>query len=160
KEGPVREVLTLDWWHGLRRRATQAAVRAAVTLGRWVGPGGGMELGRAFGTVSGLVGPLRQRLATNLRRAGGGPTPGLRDRYFHRLGCWAGWSLAVYQAGFDRSGVAERLVFDESVANLDRAAARGRGVVLSCPHLFCHEMAAAAVHRRHPVVALVRESKD
>jgi lauroyl/myristoyl acyltransferase len=96
----------------------------------------------------------------NLKRAGIEPSETILNRYFHRFGCWAGWSLAVYQAGLEVSGVAERLVFDESVANLDRAVAKGKGVVLACPHLFCHEMAAAAIHRRHSVVALVRESKN
>jgi lauroyl/myristoyl acyltransferase len=38
--------------------------------------------------------------------------------------------------------------------------ARGRGVVLAAPHLACHEITAAYLHRRHAVAALVRESKS
>jgi lauroyl/myristoyl acyltransferase len=32
--------------------------------------------------------------------------------------------------------------------------------VLAAPHLACHEIAAAYAHRRHPLVALIRESKS
>jgi KDO2-lipid IV(A) lauroyltransferase len=150
--------LNTGWW---RRAATQAAVKGALKITGWLGPGGALGLGQAAGSLARFAGPLRQRLATNLQRAGIEPTETILNRYFHRFGCWSGWSLAVYQAGLEGSGVGARLVFDEStVANLDHAVAKGKGVVLACPHLFCHEMAAAAIHRRHPVVALVRESKD
>jgi KDO2-lipid IV(A) lauroyltransferase len=154
---PVSKVLNAGWW---RRAATQAAVRGVVKLTRWLGPSGALGLGQAAGSLARLAVPLRRRLATNLRRAGIAPTETVLNRYFHRFGCWSGWSLAVYQAGLEGSGVAARLEFADSVAHLDRAVAKGKGVVLACPHLFCHEMAAAAIHRRHPVVALVRESKD
>jgi lauroyl/myristoyl acyltransferase len=143
-----------------RRTATQAAVRGLVKLTEWLGPSGALELGQVVGNLARFAGPLRQRLATNLKHAGIVPAETILDRYFHRFGCWSGWSLAVYQAGLEGSGVASRLIFDESVVNLDRAVAKGKGVVLACPHLFCHEMAAAAIHRRHPVVALVRETKN
>jgi KDO2-lipid IV(A) lauroyltransferase len=153
----VSKVLNVGWW---RRAATQAAVRGAVKLTRWLGPGRALDLGQGVGSLARLAAPLRRHLATNLANAGIVPTPTILNRYFHRFGCWTGWSLAVYQAGLEGSGVAARLEFDKSVVHLDRAVAKGRGVVLACPHLFCHEMAAAAIHRRHPVVALVRETKD
>jgi KDO2-lipid IV(A) lauroyltransferase len=38
--------------------------------------------------------------------------------------------------------------------------AKGKGVLLAAAHFFCHEMGAAAINLRHPIVALVRESKD
>jgi lauroyl/myristoyl acyltransferase len=103
---------------------------------------------------------LRRRLATNLRMAGLDPTTSRLDHYFANFGEWAGWSLAVYQAGFERSGVADLIDLDQSVSHLDQAVAAGRGVVLAAPHVFCHEMAAAAINRRHRVVALVREAKS
>ena len=153
----MRKLLNLTAW---RRSATQAAMRGALRLTRWLGADGALKLGRTLGTLGRFAGPLRRRVAVNLRSAGIVPTEQVLDRYFHRFGCWTGWSLAVYHAGLVESGVADRLEFDASVANLDRAVARGKGVVLACPHLFCHEMAAAAVGRRHRVTALIRESKD
>jgi lauroyl/myristoyl acyltransferase len=156
----VGQLLNARWLHECRRAATQAAMRAAARSARWLGPGGAQALGRAVGRTAGFAGPLRRRLAMNLRRAGIASTETVLDRYFRRLGTWAGWSLAVYQAGFDASGVGARVEFDASVAHLDRAVAHGKGVLLACPHLFCHEIGAAAVHRRHPVVALVRENKS
>src|SRR5262249_21358827 len=76
------------------------------------------------------------------------------------LGCWIGWSLAVYHHGFVPSGVAERVLFDDSVSHLDQAAAMGRGVILIGAHGFCHDIGAAAVNRLHPVTVLARESKS
>jgi KDO2-lipid IV(A) lauroyltransferase len=88
------------------------------------------------------------------------PTSACLDCYFEHFGWWAGWSLAVHQFGFDAAGMAERFTFDASVANLDRAMAAGRGAILVGPHVFCHEIGVAAIHRRHPLVMLVRESKS
>jgi lauroyl/myristoyl acyltransferase len=153
----VAKVLNVGWW---RRTATEATVRSFVKLTGWLGPGAAMHIGEAAGSLARLASPLRQQLAANLRRAGIAPTEATLNRYFHRFGCWAGWSLAVYQAGLEKSGVIDRLPFDRSVTNLDRAMGKGKGVVLASAHMFCHEMAAAAIHRRHPVVAVIRESKD
>jgi KDO2-lipid IV(A) lauroyltransferase len=156
----VSKLLSAGWWDGVRRAATRAALHGALTLGRWLGPRALLEVGRAAGGLAGLAGPLRARLAANFRRAGIVPTEERLDAWFRRFGTWAGWSLAVFQAGLEGSGLAERISFDESVAHLDDAVARGRGVVLAAPHLACHEITAGFLHRRHPVAALVRESKS
>jgi lauroyl/myristoyl acyltransferase len=153
----VRKIWSADWW---RRTVTLAVERGFVNLTRRLGPSAGLRVGHALGSLARFAGPLRQRLATSLHRAGIVPSQRVLNRYFHRFGCWSGWSLAVYQAGLEASGVGDRFEFADSVVNLDRAVAKGRGVVLACPHLFCHEIAAAAINRRHPVVALVRESKN
>jgi lauroyl/myristoyl acyltransferase len=156
----VRQLLSAGWWDGLRRAVTRAAVHGALAVSRWLGPAGVLEVGRAVGGLAGLAGPLRRRLATNFRLAGIAPTEERLDAWFRRFGTWAGWSLAVYQAGLDGSGLLGRISFDESLAHLDAALARGRGVVLAAPHLACHEITAGFLHRRHPVAALVRESKS
>jgi len=80
--------------------------------------------------------------------------------WFRNLGRWFGWSMATYHHGFPHSGLPERMSFDSSIAHLDEAAARGRGVVLASPHQFCHEIGAAYINLRHPVVAVVREGKS
>jgi KDO2-lipid IV(A) lauroyltransferase len=67
--------------------------------------------------------------------------------------------MAVYHRGFSGSGVAKEIEMDRSVEHLDRAVAKGRGVILASPHQFCHEIGAAYMCGRHKVVALVRESK-
>src|SRR5439155_10194514 len=99
------------WW---RRLATQTVLRGAVGLTRCLGPSGARYLGRAVGGLAGFTGPLRQRLTTNLKRVGIAPTETVLDGYFRRFGCWTGWSLAIYHAGFAASGVAARMVFHAS----------------------------------------------
>jgi lauroyl/myristoyl acyltransferase len=156
----VPSLFSRSSWDHWRRSATQAALHGVLRLGRWLGPRGALEAGRLFGGVSGLAGPLRRRLAANFRAAGFAPTDDLLDRYFCRLGDWAGWSLAIYEHGLEGSGVPARVVFDDSVRHFDEAVARGRGVVLASPHFACHEILAALSARRHPVAAVVRESKS
>src|SRR5438132_250172 len=112
-----------EWWQGLRRGGTHAAQKAALTFGHGLGPAGAM----------------------NLRLAGLEPTTVRLDNYFAHFGQWVGWSLAVHEAGFERSGVADLIDLDESVSNLDHAVAAGRGVILAAPHVFCHEICAAAI---------------
>lgn len=153
-------IFTASRWHDFRRTGTQSAVRAALSFSRRLGPAGAVRFGAALGTAARWAIPLRRRLAASLRRAGIRPTTARLDRYFEYFGWWAGWSLAVHQVGFDAAGMAERFTFDDSVANLDRAMAAGRGVILAGPHVFCHEIGVAAIHRRHPLVMLVRESKS
>jgi KDO2-lipid IV(A) lauroyltransferase len=103
---------------------------------------------------------MRRRLATNLRLAGVTPSHDRIDGYFRHFGCWVGWTLAVYHHGIEASQIAERVCFDATVSHFDEAMALGRGVILVSPHAFCHEIGAAAMNRRHPITAIVRESKD
>jgi KDO2-lipid IV(A) lauroyltransferase len=156
----VGDLLSAGWFDQLRRGSMRAAVHGALGLGRWLGPRPLLEVGRAVGALAGLGGPLRERLRDNFRRAGVVPTEQRLDGWFRRFGTWAGWSLAVYQAGLDASGLLEHITFDDSVRYLDEAVARGRGVVLAAPHMACHEIAAGFIHHRHPLTALVRESKS
>ncbi len=147
-----------DWVHRWRRQVTQETMRGLLHLSRRLEPERMLSLGRGLGWLAGW--PLRQRLASNLRGAGIAPTSAILERYFQLLGNWAGWSLAVYQKGFVSSGIAGRIHLDDSASNLDRALAKGKGAILAAAHFFCHEMGAAAINLRHPIVALVRESKD
>src|SRR5262249_26110936 len=149
----VSKLLSAGWWDGVRRAATRAALHGALTLGRWLGPRALLEGGRAAGGPARPAGALPARPGAHLRHARAGivPTEERLDAWFRRFGTWAGWSLAVFQAGLEGSGLAERISFDESVAHLDDAVARGRGVVLAAPHLACHEITAGFLHRRHPV---------
>lgn len=142
-----------------RRSATYALLHGALRLGRLLGPNRAMDVGGWVGEICGLPGPLRRRLAANWRAAGIEPTKELLDRYFHRLGLWIGWSLAVYEHGMDKSGIAARCEEGDARPIFEAAFAKGRGVVLAETHFFAHEIVAGYVNRHFPVAALVRESK-
>src|SRR5262245_44452855 len=136
---------------GWRRRLTDCrrwvflmGMRGAVQAGRYLSPEGARTLGRVTGQLAGSIAPLRERLAGNLRRAGIEPTPARLDRYFRRFGCWVGWSAATYNHGFQGAGLADRILFDSSIVHVDRAIAKGRGIIFACPHGFCYELGAAA----------------
>ncbi len=146
---------------GLRRRVTRGATTAALRVAGALGCGATRSLGVAFGRFAHLIPGLRQRLAENLNAAGMDASDATVKAYFRRLGIWIGHSLGVYGAGLDHSLVSTQIDLDpETVHHLDQAVAKGKGVVIAAPHLFCHEIAAGLIHRRHPVTALVRESKD
>jgi lauroyl/myristoyl acyltransferase len=68
--------------------------------------------------------------------------------------------MNVFHRGFLRSGFPEHMEFGPSVLNLDRAVAKGKGVVLASPHQFCYELGAAYINLRHRTVALIRERGD
>jgi KDO2-lipid IV(A) lauroyltransferase len=141
----------------VRRRLAAAILRATGALGCRAARSVGVGLARFLQ----LVPALRQRLVTNLRAAGVDATEATVKAYFRRMGLWMGHSLGVFAAGLDRSLVGTQIELDpDTIHHLDEAVAKGKGVVLAAPHLFCHELGAALIHRRYPVTALVRESKD
>ncbi len=146
--------------HRVRRQITLSTVRAGLAYGARLSPRRTVALGRSLGRVAGMVLFLRERLKSNLRLAGLDPTPERVDRHFRLLGDWFAISLATYNRGLAKSGFAESIRFDDSISRLDRAIAQGRGAVLVSPHVICHELGAGVINRRHPVVALVRESKN
>jgi lauroyl/myristoyl acyltransferase len=83
------------------------------------------------------------------------------NAYFRRLGIWAGHSFGIHAAGFEGSLAETQVELDAAtLPHLDDAVKRGRGVIVATPHLFCYEFGACLIHRRYPVTALVRESKD
>jgi lauroyl/myristoyl acyltransferase len=143
-----------------RRWVMTAGMHGTLSLGRLIGPGGANLIGAfASGAASRWPG-LRRRLLANWQAAGLQAGPELADNYFRNFARWVSWSTAVYARGFEESGVAAKIEVDDSFARVDEAVAKGKGVILACPHFFCHELAAAAINLRHPVVALVRESKS
>lgn len=151
----------MNWVHHLRRGATKRAVLAALAAAGRLGPAGARSLGAALGRAAASTPGMRSRLAANLRAAGIDPTDDLVRAYFRRFGIWSGHTLGAYAVGLDRSLVCEWISLDPvTLPRLDAAVAVGRGVVLAAPHLFGHELAAGLIHRRHPVSAVVRESKD
>jgi lauroyl/myristoyl acyltransferase len=150
----------MNWLHSARRDATRRATLAALDLAGRIGCARVLSLGVASARFAHLLPFARQRLADNLRAAGVDSSDATVRAYFRRFGVWAGQSMGVFAAGLDQSLAAGQIDLNpETVGRLDEAVARGRGVVLASPHMFCHEIGAGLIHRRHPVAALVRESK-
>jgi lauroyl/myristoyl acyltransferase len=158
--GAVRELARLP--RRARQLVTLSAMRGSLLLSRPLPRPAAIALGRAVGLAAGSVLPLRARLLANY--AGGlgeGALPeGAATSYFQNLGRWFGWSMVTYNHGFWNSTLPDRITFDGSVAHLDEAVARGKGVVLASPHHFCHEIGAAFICGRHKVAAVVREAKS
>lgn len=151
----------MKWLHGLRRHVTRRATLAALGVAGRLGCARTRSLGAAVGRFAHLMPFARERLLQNLRAAGVDSSDATVRDYFRRFGMWVGNSLGVYGAGLDHSLAGRQLQLDpDTVHRLDEAVARGKGVVLASPHMFGHEIGAGLIHRRHPVVALVRESKD
>ena len=151
----------MNWVDDVRRAATRTAVRGGLRLAGRLGVERTRSLGNAVGRSAAAVPALRHRLARNLRAAGMDHSDETVRAYFRRLGFWVWHSLNVYTHGIERSGVTDQLELDpDTVRHLDEAVARGKGVVLVSPHMFLHEIVAGLIHRRHPVTAVVRESKD
>lgn len=146
--------------HQLRRRITNATLAGALGLTRFLPDG----LIHSFGSATGALVSLgfHSRLKTNMRLALG-DFPELNDAvhaWFRRFSTYVAWSGSVYHRGLWNSSAASRITLHDSVAHLDEAVAGGQGVVVAAPHLFCHEIGAGVISRRHPVTALVRESRQ
>jgi lauroyl/myristoyl acyltransferase len=80
------------------------------------------------------------------------------DRYFRQFGTLTGWQLRVYQRGLAGAEFPDAVRLGDSVSVLDEAIAQGRGVVLTAPHVFGHELAFGLVAQRHKSVGFVRRS--
>lgn len=153
--------MTMKWVDDVRRGAIRTAVRGGLRLAGRLEVERTRALANAIGRSAASVPALRQRLAGNLRAAGMDHSDETVRAYFRRFGFWVGHSLNVYAHGIERSGLTDQLELDpDTVRYLDEAVARGKGVVLASPHMFLHEMGAGLIHRRHPVTAIVRDSKD
>lgn len=145
----------------IRRAVMHSGMRGSLLLSRPLPPAAAFALGNVLGALAGSIVPLRLRLQTNLSHGLGGTVPaGAVNGWFRNLGRWFGWSMATYHRGFWKSELPDRISFDPSIANMDLAASRGRGVILASPHQFCHEMGAAYISGRHPAVAVIREGKS
>jgi lauroyl/myristoyl acyltransferase len=144
----------------LRRATTQLLVRHAIAATAIV------PIGIQHPAVSSLVSAgahipfLRRMVRENMRLALGNEVPeGAERLYFKRLGWLLSRSLSAFNRGAAATSVLEEVQFDESVRILDETVAEGRGVVITSPHWFGHELVGAAtVARKHPMTMLVRQA--
>jgi lauroyl/myristoyl acyltransferase len=109
--------------------------------------------------LAGSIPMLRWKVREKMCLALGNDVPAHAESlYFRHLGWYLSSSLSTFHYGVAATAVPEEIKFDESVRLLDDAVAEGRGVVLTSPHWSGHELVAAIINRRHPMVMLVRQA--
>jgi lauroyl/myristoyl acyltransferase len=102
---------------------------------------------------------LRRRVRVNMGLGlGSSVSSQSANLYLRRLGWFLSNALPTFHYGLGSTSLPYDVKFDESVELLDDAVSQGRGVVIVSPHWSGHEMVAAVVNRRHPVVGLVRQA--
>jgi lauroyl/myristoyl acyltransferase len=147
---------SLQW---LRRGATQLAVRQVITATAALPIDLQGSAVRSLVAVASGIPVLRRKVRENMRLALGHDVAAHAGRlYFRHLSWFLSRSLSVYHYGIAATPVGKEVKFDESVRLLDEAVAEGRGVVLTVPHWSGHELVAATINLRHPMVMLVRQA--
>jgi len=143
----------------LRRAATQLAIRQAISATSALPIRLQRSGVRSLVTLVGSMPMLRWKVRENMRLALGHDVPvHAESLYFRHLGWFLSSSLSTFHHGIGGTPVPDEVKFDESVQILDDAVAEGRGVVLTSPHWSGHELVAAIINRRHPMVMLVRQT--
>ena len=102
--------------------------------------------------------PLRQRLRTNLRCAGFEPD-GLVDAYYERAIDQLMQLLHGFRADFDMAELVENFEFDNSFGILERAYAKGKGVMVIAPHLCAYPAFGCVLSSRIRCVIYSRRSQ-
>ena len=109
--------------------------------------------------LAGGIPMLRRKVRENMRLALGDDLPvRVERRYFQHVAWFLSSSLATFHRGLAATPVVDEVKFDQTIGVLDDAFAEGRGVVLTVPHWSGHELVAAVIARRHPMVMLVRQA--
>jgi len=142
-----------------RRSTTQLIIRGAIRAT------GALSLNSQIASVKRLVAlerlvpALRCRVREHMCLAlGDQVSVGAERRYFQHVGWYLANALATYHRGLAATPAVNEVIFDDTLKVMDDAFAEGRGVVLTSPHWVGHELAAAVIARRHPMVMLVRQA--
>jgi lauroyl/myristoyl acyltransferase len=142
-----------------RRTITQWAIRKAIEATASLPIGSQRSGVRRVVALAGRVPMLRREVRKNMRLALGDDVPvRAESRYFQHVGWFLSSSLATFHRELAATPVVDEVKFDETIGVLDEAFAEGRGVVLTVPHWSGHELVAAVIARRHPMVMLVRQA--
>jgi lauroyl/myristoyl acyltransferase len=143
----------------IRRAATQQGIRLAIGATAVLPVGAQRAVARSLVGLAGHTPMLRRRVRETMRLALGDNVPADAERaYFRHVGWFLSSALATFHNGLMNTPVPDEVTFDDTMQVLDQAATEGRGVVLTAAHWSGHELAAACVGRRHPMVMLVREA--
>ena len=145
----------------LRRTLTQFAIRQAIEATASLPIGPQRSSIRGMVALVGRVPMLRRKVRDHMRMALGDDVPAQAERrYFQHVAWFLSSSLATFHHGLAATPVVDEVKFDETISVLDEAFAEGRGVVLTVPHWSGHELVAAVIARRHPMVMLVRQTSS
>ena len=143
----------------LRRAVTQMATRQLIRTTGALPTGFQRSIARSLVTLAGRIPTLRRKVRENMRLALGSDLPAdAASLYFRHLSWLAANSLSAFHSGIAATPLPDEVTFDESIGLLDEAVAGGRGVVLASPHWSGHELVAAIINRRHPMVMFVRQA--
>jgi lauroyl/myristoyl acyltransferase len=144
----------------LRRAVTQLLIQQALRATAGLSIEQQRRAVHSLVALADAIPLLRQRLRENMRLALGPDVPALSESlYFPRVAWFLANALSVFhRGGIESTPVPDEVKFDDTVHVLDDAVADGRGVVVASPHWTGHELVAAVVNRRHPVVLLVRQA--
>jgi lauroyl/myristoyl acyltransferase len=149
-----------EYLRRLRRAATQLGIRQAIAATATLPIGLQRSIVHSLVASAGGIPMLRWRLRENMRLALGDGVPAQAERlYFRHLGWLLSSSLSTFHHGVAATPVLNEVKFDESIRHFDDAVAEGRGVVITSPHWSGHELVAAIINRRHPMVLLVRQAQ-
>jgi lauroyl/myristoyl acyltransferase len=150
-----------DTLRRIRRAATQRGIRLAIAATASLSAGAQRKVARSLVGVAGRVPMLRRRVREAMRLGLGHEPPAGADRlYFQNVGWFLSGALAIFHNGLMSTSVPSEVTFDDTMQVLDQAVAEGRGVVLTAAHFSGHELAAACIGQRHPIVMLVREASS
>jgi KDO2-lipid IV(A) lauroyltransferase len=143
----------------LRRAITEGAIRRAIEATASLPIGPQRSSVRRMVALVGGIPMLRRKVRENMRLALGDDLPvRVEHRYFQHVAWFLSSSLATFHRGLAATPVVDEVKFDRTISVLDDAFAEGRGVVLTVPHWSGHELVAAVIARRHPMVMLVRQA--
>lgn len=141
------------------RAITQLAIRQTIRATARLSVEQQRNTVRSLVEFAGAIPLLRPRVRENMRLALGLDVPAQSESlYFRRLGWFLGNALSIFHHGLESSSILDDVNFDASVDLLDDAVSQGRGAVIVSPHWSGHELVAAVINRRHPSVALVRQT--
>jgi KDO2-lipid IV(A) lauroyltransferase len=147
-----------------RKRSTRARVLPRlVSLARALPPSAVLRARPALALAFAAVPGWRARVRDNMRAALGAdavPEAAVRQ-YFERLADLLAFSTVIWRGDEGHPALAREWVHDPEARRLYlEALAKGRGVVLVCPHLTGTEIMTSTFAREAPVAILARKAPD
>ena len=143
----------------LRKFVTISLLRIGAFLARRTDRHGVRRLRRLWHSALRVALPLRNRIVSNMRRAGV-YREGLENEHLERAGDQMEFLMQILRAGYPDSGVGERFCFDESLRNLHQAHEAGRGVLVLSPHLCGYPVFPRVLAEQVPCSIYLRHSPD
>ena len=156
----------------LRRAATRAAVAAAMRIAAFA-PERSLRLvelaaRRCLAHLGPLMPLAARTVRDNMRRAGVWRT-GADSRWFEQVARHLAAAMYVFRHAHDAVSNGrpaplaamsrERVMVDDSISHLRDAVARGRGVILACPHTCQFLWALARLNQETPLAVYLRFSR-